>query len=505
MTTRPSAGAVRGVTLAIGALMAALIAGCAQPPKTVLPEVPMSTAFKEARGPWVEAGSSTAAPIAFDGWWKSYGDPELDALQQRLVENSPDLASALARYQQAKAATDSLRSAQSPTLNSSLNGQRDRQSERRPLRVLGPTSPDWYNSAILGLDLSYEVDLWGRISQQVRAGLASERAAAADLAAARLALQAQLADSLLQLRGLDRDNALLADAEEAYTRAFDLISRRHQAGIASGLDQARAEGQLESARSQRRQSQAQRAVLEHAIAALVGANASSFRIEPAASQPLAMPVVPTGLPSTLLERRPDIAAAQQRVVAATATLGVAKTAFFPSVMLSAQGGFQSSDFGRFLEAPNLFWAIGPTLAYNLFDGGRRKAEEARAAAALDESAQRYRGTVLAAFQQVEDQLVLLDRYGEALESENKSVEAAERSLALATNRYRAGAAAYLEVVTSQTAGLQARRSAVDLATRQRRATVALVRALGGGWQQPVEMKTDAGASEAVAVTRNGNP
>ncbi|MFX1679635.1 efflux transporter outer membrane subunit [Mitsuaria sp. CC2] len=471
--------------------VAALIAGCAEPPKTVLPDVPMTTGFKEARGPWVEAGSSTTAPIAFDGWWKGYGDPELDALQQRLIANSPDLASALARYQQAKAATDSLRSAQSPTLNSALNGQRIRQSESRPLRVLGPTSPDWYNSATLGLDLSYEVDLWGRISQQVRAGLASERAAAADLAAARLALQAQLADSMLQLRGLDRDNALLADAEEAYTHAFDLISRRHQAGIASGLDQARAEGQLESARSQRRQSQAQRAVLEHAIAALVGANASNFRIEPAASLDLAVPVVPTGLPSTLLERRPDIAAAQQRVVAATATLGVAKTAFFPSVVLSAQGGFQSSDFGRFLEAPNLFWAIGPTLAYNLLDGGRRKAEEARASAALDESAQRYRGTVLAAFQQVEDQLVLLDRYGEALASENKSVAAAERSLALATNRYRAGAAAYLEVVTSQTAGLQARRSAVDLATRQRRATVALVRALGGGWQEPVEMKADA--------------
>jgi outer membrane protein TolC len=209
-TACPSTGlsghVVRGIALAA----AVLIAGCAQPPKTELPEVPMSTAFKEARGPWVEAGASTAAPIAFDGWWKGYGDPELDSLQQRLVENSPDLASALARYQQAKAATDSLRSAQSPTLNTSLNGQRDRQSERRPLRVLGPTSPDWYNSATLGLDLSYEVDLWGRISQQVRAGLASERAAAADLAAARLALQAQLADSLLQLRGLDRDNAMPA-------------------------------------------------------------------------------------------------------------------------------------------------------------------------------------------------------------------------------------------------------------------------------------------------------
>ncbi|WP_245643250.1 efflux transporter outer membrane subunit [Roseateles chitosanitabidus] len=477
-----SAPALRraGLIAVAAAAMVALVAGCAEAPKVRLPEVPAAPAFKEARGPWVEAASSAAPAIVHDGWWKAYGDPELDALQQRLVDNSPDLASALARYQQARAATDSLRAAQSPTLNSSLNVQRDRQSERRPLRVLGPTSPDWYNSATLGLDLSYEVDLWGRISRQVAAGVASERAAQADLAAARLALQTQLADSMLVLRGLDRDNELLADAEEAYARAFDLIDRRHQAGIASGLDQARAEGQLESARSQHRQSQAQRAVMEHAIAALVGANPSSFSIAPS-KRKLTMPVVPTGLPSTLLERRPDIAAARERVVAATATLGVAKTAYFPSVMLGGQGGFQTADLGRFVEAPNLFWAIGPTLAFNLFDGGRRKAEEARAKAALDEVSERYRGTVLGAFQQVEDQLVLLDRYGEALEAERKSVDAAERSLALATNRYRAGAAAYLEVVTSQTAGLQARRSAVDLATRQRRATVALVKALGGGW------------------------
>ena len=477
-----SAPALRRASLiaVAAATTVALVAGCAGAPKVQLPEVPAAPAFKEARGPWVEASTSNSPAIVFDGWWKAYGDPELDALQQRLVDNSPDLASALARYQQARAATDTLRAAQTPTVNSSLNVQRDRQSERRPLRVLGPTSPDWYNSATLGLDVSYEVDLWGRISQQVAAGLASEHAAQADLAAARLALQAQLADAMLALRGLDRDDELLADAEQAYARAFDLIDRRHKAGIASGLDQARAEGQLESARSQHRQSQAQRAVLEHAIAALVGANPSTFSIAPAKVE-LAMPVVPTGLPSTLLERRPDIVAARERVVAATATLGVARTAYFPSVVLGGQGGFQTADLGRFVEAPNLFWAIGPTLAFNLFDGGRRKAEEARAKASLDEVSERYRGTVLTAFQQVEDQLVLLDRYGEALEAERKSVDAAERSLALATNRYRAGAAAYLEVVTSQTAGLQARRSAVDLATRQRRATVALVRALGGGW------------------------
>jgi len=464
-------------TLAALAVGAALI-GCAQPPKLELPAVSPAPAYKEARAPWVMAGTQTL--LAWDGWWKAYGDAELDALEQRLIDNSPDLASALARYDQARAATDSLRAAQSPTVNSSLNVQRDRQSERRPLRVLGPTSPNWYTSATLGLDASYELDLWGRVRQLVAGGIAAEAAARADLASARLQLQAQLADSVVALRGLDRDDELLADAESAYQRALDLIAQRHAAGIASGLDLARAEGQLQAARSQRKQSQAQRALLEHAIAALVGADASSFAMPPNPAE-LALPVIPTGVPSTLLQRRPDIAAAQQRVAAATASLGVARTAYYPSFTLSGQGGFQTSDLAHFVEAPNLFWAIGPTLAFNLLDGGKRKADEARAQAALEETAQKYRSTVLTAFQQVEDQLALLDHYGQALEAERANVAAADRSLALATNRYKAGAAGYLEVVTSQTAGLTARRSASDLATRQRRASVQLVRALGGGW------------------------
>ncbi|SEL70245.1 efflux transporter, outer membrane factor (OMF) lipoprotein, NodT family [Roseateles sp. YR242] len=490
MPSRPAPQVSRSLRLTAAAVVAvcAAFTGCAQAPKLELPVVPQAQAFKETGGsPWVAASSE--ATLAWDGWWKAYGDAELDALEQRLIDNSPDLASALARYDQARAATDSLRSAQSPTVNTSLNVQRDRQSERRPLRVLGPTSPDWYNSATLGLDASYELDLWGRVRQLVAGGVAAEAAARADLAAARLQLQAQLADSLVALRGLDQDDELLRDAEEAYGRALDLIERRHKAGIASGLDLARAQGQLEAAKSQRKQSQAQRAVMEHAIAALVGANASAFSIEPKAVA-LVVPVVPTGVPSTLLQRRPDIAAAQQRVAAATASLGVARTAYYPSFTLSGQGGFQTSDLAHFVEAPNLFWAIGPTLAFNLFDGGKRKADEARAEAALEETAQKYRGTVLTAFQQVEDQLALLDRYGQALESERANVAAADRSLALATNRYKAGAAGYLEVVTSQTAGLTARRTAADLATRQRRASVQLVRALGGGWD-PAQASTQA--------------
>ena len=442
------------------------------------PDVPVAPAFKEVRGPWVSVEPADTEPR--QAWWTRYGDPEMDALQQQLLANSPDLASALARYQQASAATDVLRAAQLPSVGTSLNAQRIRQAELRPLRVLGPTSPDVYNSATLGLDFQYELDLWGRVRQQVNAGEALQQAAQADLANARLALQARLADTLIALRGLDREALLLRETEQAYARAAETIDRRHQGGIASGLDLARAQNQLASTRSQLRQQQAQRALLEHAIAALVGANASSFSIQPQ-SVDVAMPVVPVGLPSTLLQRRPDIAAAQRRVAAANASVGVARTAVFPSLVLGAQAGYQSSDLDRFIQAPNLFWAIGPTLLVNLFDGGRRKADIARAEASLDEAGQNYRGVVLTAFQQVEDQLALLSQYGEAADAEREATAAAQRSLDLASNRYREGVASYLDVVSAQTANLQARRNALDLDTRQRRASVQLVRALGGGW------------------------
>ena len=456
---------------------ALLVAGCAQAPPPKLPEVAVPASFREV-APWTAAEPADELPR--EAWWRLFGDARLDALQQRLVERSPDLAAAYARYEQARAATDQALALQSPTLNATLGVRRDQQSELRPLRVLSATSPDRYSTGTLGLGLDYEVDLWGRVKSQVEAGVALGQAAEADLATARLVLQAQLADSWVALRGLDREAVLLRDFEDALGRALGVVERRHAGGIASGLDLARAQGQLESTRSQARQSAAQRAVLEHAIAALVGEPASDFAIAP---EPAELPLlrVPVGLPSTLLQRRPDIAAAERRVAAANASVGVARAAFFPAVMLSAQGGYQSSDLARFIRAPNIFWSIGPSLVANLFDGGRRKAEEARVLAVLDESGARYRGVVIAAFQQVEDNLALLDRYGSAAEAEGRAVAAAQRSLELANARYREGAASYLEVVTSQTAALQAQRSALDLSTRQRRAGVQLIRALGGGW------------------------
>ncbi len=459
---------------------AALLAGCAstQQPPVELPQIPAVAAFKEG-APWTTAAPADHAPRG--DWWTLYGDAELDGLQKRLIEGSPDLAAALARYEQARAATVQLRAAELPSLSGSLNLQRDRQAELRPLRVLGPTSPDTYGSYTAGLDLEYELDLWGRVRQQVNAGLASEQAAQADLASARLSLQAQLADSYIALRGLDRDYALLHEAVQAYDKARALIRQRHEAGVSNGLDLARAEAQLESARSQARQSQAQRALVEHSIAALLGEPASNFSIAPRLAD-IALPAIPTGLPSTLLQRRPDIAAAERRVTAANASVGVARAAVFPSVMLSALFGYQSSDLSHFIAAPNIFWALGPTLAGSLFDGGRKKAEIARTQAVLDENGARYRGVVIGAFQQVEDQLALLQHYGAAAEAEAAALAASERALTLANNRYREGAASYLEVVTSQTATLQSQRSAAELATRQRRASVQLIKALGGGWQ-----------------------
>lgn len=456
--------------------LALALAACAQAPLQQPPAVPMADSFRDIPAGWADA--NTKAPLLPAEWWTMYQDPQLNQLEQQLIANSPDLASALARYKQAQAATGVLRAAESPTLGASLNGQRIRQSDLKPLR--GATSPSEYNSGTLQFDLGYEVDLWGRISKQVSAGVAQERAANADLAAARLSLQIQLADTLLALRGADADIKLLRDTEAAYKRQADLVTQRHDGGTASGLDLARAQTQLESTRSLLRQRQAQRSVQEHAIAALVGASASSFKVE-ATDTSFATPALPVGVPSLLLQRRPDIAAAALRVAAASDQVGVARTALFPSLNLGTSAGLQSSDFGRFAQASNLFWAVGPSLAVSLLDGGRRKAQIANAEAVLDEAGQRYRSVVLTAFQQVEDQLTLLNNYDEAAKFDHQAAAAAGRALDLAKKRYDQGAASYLEVVTAQTAYLQSRRSELDLTTRYRQAGVQLVKAIGGGW------------------------
>jgi len=452
------------------------LTGCSLAPPLELPEIAVADAYKEP-APWIQAAPSDRLPR--DGWWQPYGDEELNRLQAQLVQNSPDLQAALARYRQAQAFADQLRSGLFPSLGLRADGLRARQSESNP--PTGRASPLYYNSYGAGLEATYEVDLWGRVRNDVAAGRLEANAAAADLESARLSLQAQLADYYIALYGLDREAALLADTVAAYDRALALTKERHEAGIVSGLDVARAQTQLDTARSQVSQNKARRATLEHAIAVLVGESPSQFSLEPR-SVPLKLPQIPVEVPTDLLQRRPDIAAAQRRTAAANASVGVARAAYFPSITLSGVYGFRSNRSVDWLSAPNAAWSVGPTILLELFDAGRRRARVEQARAVLDEAGATYRGVVLGAFQEVEDNLALLHHYGNAAESERSAVTSAQRSLDFAMNRYREGAVSYLEVVQSQTIALDAQRNALDLETRQLRASVALIRALGGGWE-----------------------
>ena len=457
-----------GLTLLLGA--------CSLAPPLKTPVVPTADAYKEM-GPWTRAEPADRLPR--DSWWTLYDSAELGELQKSLIDGNPTLAAALANYAQARALADQARAGLFPTLGLSAGVARNRDSLDRPLRL--STGQAYYDTNSLGGSVSYELDLWGQIRNEVAAGKANAAAAAADLENARLSLIAQLVDDYIQLRSLDRDSAILDETVNAYTRALGLTQQRHDAGIAPGLDVSQAQTQLDAARSQAAQTLAQRAVMEHAIAALLGVSASTFSIESQIVD-LKLPQIPTGLPSTLVQRRPDIAGAQRRMMAANANIGVARAAYFPSLTLGAQAGFESQAFSNWLSAPSAFWAIGPNALLSVFDGGLRRAQVAQARAEFDASAANYRGFVVAAFQQVEDSLATLNHYHDASVDEKAAVDAAQRTLDFSLALYKQGATDYLTVVTSQTALLQAQLQALNLDTLQLTASVDLIRALGGGWQ-----------------------
>jgi NodT family efflux transporter outer membrane factor (OMF) lipoprotein len=459
-----------------GVALTLLLGACSLAPPLKTPVVPTGDVYKEI-GPWTQASPADRLPR--DSWWTLYGNAELDELENRLIAGNPTLAVAFANYAQAKALADQARAGLFPTLGVSAGSERDRESIHAPLR--GPTTPTYYNANTLGGSVSYELDLWGQIRNEVAAGEANAAASAADLENARLSLIAQLVDDYIQLRSLDRDSAILNETAEAYSRALSLTEQRHNAGIAPGLDVSQAQTQLNAARSQAAQTLAQRALMEHAIAALLGLSASTFSIKPEIVA-IGLPQIPTGVPSTLIERRPDIAGAQRRMIAANAGIGVARAAYFPTLTLGAQGGFQSNAISNWLSAPSSFWAIGPNALLSVFDGGLRRAQVAQARAEFDASASNYRGTVVSAFQQVEDSLATLNHYHDAAVDEKAAVDAAQRSLNFSMALYTQGATDYLTVVTSQTAVLQTQLEALDLETLQLRASVDLIRALGGGWE-----------------------
>ncbi|NKF24167.1 efflux transporter outer membrane subunit [Solimonas marina] len=477
----------------LGAIAAGLaLSACSMAPKYIVPPVPLAEQYKEAAGQKDWQPAQPGDTISRGSWWQAYGDSTLDRLADQLERNSPDLAAALARYEQSNAYYQQTRSAYFPSLSLGGQYQPNRGSDMRPP---SGNSNRYYDNDSLGLAASYELDLWGRVRNTVKAGRADLAAAAADLESAHLSLRAELVDDYLQLRGTDQTVQLLTDTVDAYQRALELTQTRRQGGIGSGLDVARAQTQLKSAQAQLATTQAQRAVLEHAIAILVGASPSTFSIAPDTTG-LTLPNVPTDVPSTLLQRRPDIAAAERRTAAANAAVGVARAAWFPSLTLGGTVGYSSYEGSDWFQASNLFWSIGPTLAVDLFDGGKRKAQVRQARAALDEAGASYRSTVLNAFAQVEDNLSKLDHYRDAAAQEDEAVKAAKQAVEYSTIRYREGVVNYLEVTTAQTAALEAQRAQVTINTDRLRASVALIRALGGGWKVGDDPMTSVAATDS---------
>ncbi|NML09390.1 efflux transporter outer membrane subunit [Sphingobium sp. AR-3-1] len=450
----------------------ALLGGCSMAPDYQPPQIAAPQAYKEMAG-WTEATPMDTAPRG--PWWEAFGDPVLNELETRAQAASPTLAAALARYDQARAVARVEGSDLIPTISVGGDGARQRVSGNR---FQGNGNAQTYNDFSIGAAIDYELDLWGRIRNSVKAARADAQASEADLAAARLSLQAAVADAYARLRGLDAQADLLHRSVEAFERAYQLTDTRHEGGIASGIDVNRARTTLSNAKARISAVASDRAATEHELAALTGAVASDFAI-PARVQALGAPTIPMGAPSTLLQRRPDVAAAERRMFANNARIGVARAAFFPSITLGLSGGWQATH-GQLLTTPNSVWGLGPlAAALTLFDGGKRRAQIALSRADYEEQAALYRDTVLGAFRQVEDGIAALRYLSVQLVDQRDAAQAAQRTSDLAFTRYRDGASDYLEVVTAQTDALDAQSALLSAEIERMRASIALVKALGG--------------------------
>ena len=453
-----------------------LLLGCTVGPDYVRPDVETPAAFKE--------GWKQAEPRDHENrgkWWEAFRDPLLNGLQEQVDISNQNLAKAEAQFRQASALVESARAAYFPTVTGGVSTTRSRSSSTtvaQPSSV--PVSRGVVTSHNLPFNAAWEADVWGKISRTVEANLAGAQASAADLEAARLSAQAQLAQNYFQLRALDAQQQLLEDTVAAYERSLQLTQNRYTAGVVAKADVVQAQTQLKTTQAQAIDVGVQRAQLEHAIALLVGKPASSFSI-PRAPLSAAPPRVPAALPSELLERRPDIAAAERRVAAANAQIGVTKAAFFPSFTLSAGTGFQSATMAQWLTAPSRFWSIGPAISLPIFDGGLRRVLNDQAIAAYDATVAAYRQTVLAGFQEVEDNLAAMRILEQEASVQEEALKSARQSVELTTNQYKAGTVSYLNVIAVQTTALGNERTAVDILNRRLAASVLLVKALGGGW------------------------
>ena len=464
-------------------LSALFTAGCLVGPSYRRPSAPVPPAFKELMEKQAAAGVAwkTAQPNDAAGrgkWWIILGDPELNALEEEVTVSNQTIAMAEAQYRGARALVGNVRSSLFPSIGVGVSVARSSGVTTRSPGS-GQAAPA-VNSFEMPVDMSWQLDLFGRIRRSVQAGLANAQASAADLEGVRLALHAELALDYLMLRGLDAEIELLNRTAAGYQTALNLTENRFKQGVVSGVDVAQAKTQLDATRAQATDLGLSRAKIEHGMAVLVGKPPAEFSVPPASIH-IAPPEIPVGLPSELLERRPDIAAAERRMAAANAQIGVAVAGYFPDVSLSGLAGYQGSKLSGLFSLPNRLWSLGASLFETLFNGGQRRALKQQAVAAYDAAVAEYRETVLTAFEQVEDNLAAVRILAEEARYQNDAVAEAELALKLANNRYGNGVTSYLEVVTAQSTALTNERLAVELLTRQLTAGVGLIETLGGGW------------------------
>ncbi len=483
LLTRPilTVGQRLGSLLTVALLLFACTAG----PDYVRPKAATPSGYKEAQG-WKLAEPSDAAPRG--KWWELYGDRALNGLVEQVQVSNQTVQIAEARYRQALALIDSAQASNYPTLTGAV-------SETRGRSVPPGTTA---TTARASVSANWELDLWGRIRRTVELNRADAQASAGDLGAALLSAQAALVQSYIQLRVVDAQRDLLEQSIASYERALEINRHRYAAGVAQRTDVTQAIAQLKSTQAQVIDLGAQRAQLEHAIATLIGKPPAEFAIERVHGSPN-VPEIPLVVPSQLLERRPDVAAAERRMAAANANIGVLQASVYPALSLTATGGYQGTSFGDLLSAPARFWAVGPSLAGTLFDGGAQRALKAQAIAAYDASVAAYRQTVLSAFQDVDDSLASLQTLRGEIAVQRDAAAAAAETLRLTENQYKAGTLNYLNVIVAQNTSLTAERASLDIEGRRLAASVALLKALGGGWHGLGR----SGPAKAVASSQTG--
>jgi NodT family efflux transporter outer membrane factor (OMF) lipoprotein len=450
----------------------ASLSGCVVGPKYSKPDTEVPAAYKE-QAPTPPAGQSMP-----EKWWLVFNDPQLSALEEQIKVSNQNLKQSEAAYRQARALVRIYRADLYPTGTFQPAATRYRYSDNKP--GVGSSAGVAYNDYVLPGDVSYEIDAWGRIRHNVEYARETAQATAADLATLTLSLEAELATDYFELRSADAQEKLLTSTVSDYEKTLQFTEARHTGGLASDLDVQQADTQLEATRSQATDVGVARAQFEHAIAVLIGKPPADLNLafSPASEPP---PVIPAGLPSEILKRRPDVAGAERRMAAANEQIGIAQAAYYPSISLTASGGFESGALGTLLQGPALFYTLGADAAETVFDVGRRRGGVEQAQAGYDQTVATYRQTVLTAFQEVEDNLAALRILDQESKSQDLAVRAATRATELSLNQYRGGLANYLLVLTAQTAQLTDERAAVDILRRRLDASVGLIKALGGGW------------------------